>query len=537
MKRNVFHTTLIAGILAGALIPLGCSSLNSSGSSSDYVGPGGLSQDVSDLPDPSAPLGKTRNDSTTLRLAATPYGGGRKIAESPERLLAQANSYFEQKRYHDASRLYKKYLETPEGKTAPSELLALAHYRIGFFERNKMFFKEAAKEFQLAVQYAPQNNEYVFALAKTSYEAEDYLTADQQFVELLNRDPSYPEGQYYYGLTLLESVNRTNALQPLTNAVGELEARAMLTDKYYAQGEVERGLQSEEQLLQVATRLGRQVPELKHKAKAFGLPSEPSAMVASAPRESYADALLARADLPSAPIATPSYSTIAPSFGSATPSGSAYAPTTEPVPAVAPATETTAPSFSSYAPSATENAAAPTIPTTEGFGSYEPIPPATETAPVEIPAPVEVPAPIEVPAPAEVSTLEPVPVDYAALDAPSASPLGSDFPSIPTTESAPIDVPAPTFVPLPISDDPVFVDPNYGVGSGDSDESQAAPPVAEEDFAFATSGTPAFAPVQVAAAPSDAVPQNAPVSQVPAPSVRNGAGSAGRLPDNSMFSF
>ena len=174
-------------------------------------------------------------------------------------------------------------MATPEGNNTPPEVLALIHYRLGYVERKKMSFTEAAKEFGQAVQYAPNKNEYRFELAKTCYEAGDYLTADREFVKLLNSDPNYPEGQYYYGLTLLESVNRTNALQPLAVAVGELEARALLTDKYYAKGELEQGLQSEEQLVQIATRLGRQVPELKHKAKAFGSSYASPSLVASAP--------------------------------------------------------------------------------------------------------------------------------------------------------------------------------------------------------------------------------------------------------------
>ena len=65
MKTDVFHSAFLAVILLSAITPLGCSSFSSSGSS-DYVGPGGLSQDVSALPDPNAPPSKTKNDSTVL---------------------------------------------------------------------------------------------------------------------------------------------------------------------------------------------------------------------------------------------------------------------------------------------------------------------------------------------------------------------------------------------------------------------------------------------------------------------------------------
>lgn len=262
MKTNALHFTLLALILAGASATIGCSSFN--GGSSDYVAPGGLSQDVSDLPDPNVGASARRpHNTTTIRDVATVPQ--RTIQESPERLLTQADSYFNQKRYYDASRLYKKYLSTPVAPTAPADLIALIHYRLGFVERKKMFFSEAAKEFKQAVDYAPQNNEYAFAYAKVSYEAGDYQTADRQFVALLNRDPSYPGAQEYYGKTLLESSNRTNALQPLTTAVGELQAYALLTDKYYEKGELEQAKQAEGQMLQIAARLGKQVPDLSHK--------------------------------------------------------------------------------------------------------------------------------------------------------------------------------------------------------------------------------------------------------------------------------
>lgn len=258
MKATVLPSAFLALIIAGTTATIGCSSFSSH--SSDYVGPGGLSQDVSNLPDPNVQPKKEENP-------LAQYGYGQRVQESPERLLMQADAYFTQKRYYDATRLYKKYLSKPEATSAPTDLLALMHYRIGFVECKKMFFSNAASEYRQATQLAPQNDDYLFAYAKASYEAKDFQTADQQFIILLNRNPNYPEGQYYYGLTLLESSNRTNALQPLTIAVGELQAHALLTDKYYAKGELDQALQAEGQTLQVAIRLGRAVPDFPHKKK------------------------------------------------------------------------------------------------------------------------------------------------------------------------------------------------------------------------------------------------------------------------------
>ena len=180
MKSTVLPSALLALILTGISVTTGCSSFDSG--SSDYVAPGGLSQDVSDLPDPNAPA-PIKNETTKILGSSNQYVSNRRPPETPERLLAQADSYFEQKRYHDAERLYKKYLATQEATVAPSELLAVVHYRLGFVERKKMFFANAANEFKQASGFAPQNDEYLFLYAKSSYEANDYPTADKQFVQ------------------------------------------------------------------------------------------------------------------------------------------------------------------------------------------------------------------------------------------------------------------------------------------------------------------------------------------------------------------
>ena len=234
MKTIMNHSTLIAWILLSATLSGGCSSFQSP--SSEYVKPGQLSVDVSKLPDPNEDV-KKNDDSTTIRNIVNQMGGGVR-EESPERLLMQANSYFEQKRYHDSARLYKKYLNTPAGAETQPELLGTIHYRIGYVANKKTFYKEAQAEYALALQYAPLNNEYLFAYAKACYDAGDFAIADQQFVALLSRAPGYPEAEHYYGLTLLESVNRANALQPLTNALGALQANELLADKYYAVGDL-----------------------------------------------------------------------------------------------------------------------------------------------------------------------------------------------------------------------------------------------------------------------------------------------------------
>ena len=389
MKSTVLPSALLALILTGISVTTGCSSFDSG--SSDYVAPGGLSQDVSDLPDPNAPA-PLKNETTKILGSSNQYGYNKRPPETPERLLAQADSYFEQKRYHDAERLYKKYLATQEATVAPSELLAVVHYRLGFVERKKMFFANAANEFKQASGFAPQNDEYLFLYAKSSYEANDYPTADKQFVQLLNRAPNYPEAQYYYGLTLLESSNRTNALTPLTVAVGELQAYALLTDRFYAKGEIDQAVQTEGQLIQIAARLGREVPKLPHKtSQGLGPALNANSQPLPAPQyAAYANQVAAPETEPAQPQFMPAQGYLALPETPVKPNNE-FVPTTEgnesqpqnPIPT----TESAVQPFASYAPSAGGDLdhAEPTFPTTEGTafpsaGDRQEVPPMTENA-------------------------------------------------------------------------------------------------------------------------------------------------------------
>ena len=263
MKTTMNHSTLLAWILLSATLTGGCSSFQSP--SSEYVKPGQLSVDVSQLPDPNEDV-KKDDDSIAIRNIANQMGGGVR-EESPERLLMQANSYFEQKRYHDSARLYKKYLNTPAASDAQPDLLGTIHYRVGYVANKKTFYKEAQAEYAQALHFAPLNNEYLFAYAKACYDAGDYATADQQFVALLSRAPGYPEAEHYYGLTLLEGSNRANALQPLTNALGSLQANELLADKYYAVGDLASAAFYEKQMIQLAAQQGQPIPTLRHKQK------------------------------------------------------------------------------------------------------------------------------------------------------------------------------------------------------------------------------------------------------------------------------
>ena len=260
MKTTIHKAKLLTLILVGTTAIAGCSSFESP--SAGYVKPGELCTDVSNLPDPNAP---PKKESDPLQTLANQYGIGGRRDESPERLLMQADSYFEQKRYHDSARLYKKYLAIADLATASPDLLGTIHYRIGYVAAKKTFHAEAKSEFAQALQFAPLNNEYLFGYAKACYDAGDFQEADRQFSALVARAPGYPEANRYYGLTLLEGANRANALQPLTTSVGALEACRLLADKYYEVGELELAARLESQAIQIAAQTAQPIPQFPHK--------------------------------------------------------------------------------------------------------------------------------------------------------------------------------------------------------------------------------------------------------------------------------
>lgn len=141
MQTFARNTKLLAVILGAALSAPGCATdWFSSSSSSDYVA-GELSQDVENLPDPNAPPKPQKETAIVSPLGAT-------FKESPDRLLLQADAYFDQGKFHDSARLYRKYLATPEAALAPPTVLGKARYRIAVVARKKMNFAEAKREFE-----------------------------------------------------------------------------------------------------------------------------------------------------------------------------------------------------------------------------------------------------------------------------------------------------------------------------------------------------------------------------------------------------
>lgn len=366
MKTTLGKAELFALILFGS-VAAGCSAFQSP--SAEYVKPGELCTDVSDLPDPNKPA---QDQSVALRNVANQYGYGGRREESPERLLMQADSYFEQKRYHDSARLYKKYLASADASTASPDLLGTIHYRIGFVASKKTFYSEAKGEYAQALKYSPRSDEYLFAYAKACYESGDYQTADQQFSVLLARSPAYPEARRYYGLTLLEGSNRASALQPLAESVGMLDACALLADKYYEVGELELASQMEAQAIQLAAQRAQPIPRLPHKeiilanaqnatyaqtinamSAAQGAP-QLAQFAASAPQGAVQAVVpqvqspLVGSTTPQFAVVAPQYAQIAPVQPQAPPPGAQVAPQTpDPtvplVAAIAPQTQTPVP--------------------------------------------------------------------------------------------------------------------------------------------------------------------------------------------------
>ena len=407
MQTFARKLNLIALALGAALTAPGCATDWFSSSSSDYVA-GELSQDVDNLPDPNAPPTPPKRSAIVSPLGAP-------FKESPDRLLLQANAYFEQGKFHDSSRLYQKYLATSEAATAPPTVLGQAHYRIAVVARKKLNFAEAKREFEIALRYEPQNQQYRFDLGKSAFDGADYATADAAFSALIAQNPNYPQAQYYYGLTLLEGTRRAEAIAPLTKAVGELEAAALLTDKYYALGETENAAAWESQTTQIAARLGRPVPAFPNKP-AFASTAQPQNPTQSAPvvqtQNPTQSAPVAQTQNPaqSAPVAqTQGPAQVAPT--TQTQDSAQVAPTTQTQDSVqvAPTTQTQGPA--QVAPTTQTQGPAQVAPVDQTQGPAQVAPTTQTQGPAPFVATVAPPTSEESVASADVATLESATVD------------------------------------------------------------------------------------------------------------------------------
>ena len=431
MQTFARKLNLIALALGAALTAPGCATDWFSSSSSDYVA-GELSQDVDNLPDPNAPPTPPKRSAIVSPLGAP-------FKESPDRLLLQANAYFEQGKFHDSSRLYQKYLATSEAATAPPTVLGQAHYRIAVVARKKLNFAEAKREFEIALRYEPQNQQYRFDLGKSAFDGADYATADAAFSALIAQNPNYPQAQYYYGLTLLEGTRRAEAIAPLTKAVGELEAAALLTDKYYALGETENAAAWESQTTQIAARLGRPVPAFPNKP-AFASTAQPQNPTQSAPvvqtQNPTQSAPVAQTQNPaqSAPVAqTQGPAQVAPT--TQTQDSAQVAPTTQTQDSVqvAPTTQPQGPA--QVAPTTQTQGPVQVAPTTQTQGPAQVAPVDQTQAPAQV-APVD-----QTQGPAQVAptTQTQGPAPFVATVAPPTSEESVASADVATLESATVD--------------------------------------------------------------------------------------------------
>ncbi|MCF0234249.1 MAG: tetratricopeptide repeat protein, partial [Thermoguttaceae bacterium] len=369
----------------------------------DYKGE--YCRDVSVLPDPAEPAkpdpGPTFANSVVGQYAATQ-------CESPERLLSQADGYFTQGRYYDSARLYRKYLATPAAQTASPETLATAYYRIGCLSSKQLDYAKAKEEFTTALKYAPQNAECRRELGKAQYNLTEYAAADATFAALLNENPGDEEARRYYGLTLLEGSRRAEAPAMLAPVVGELEATALLADKYYEIGDQTNAAVVEARLAQVAAQSGKSAPTLRHKPRTSQIVAPTQTTPAAESVQVAAASAVPSAQVASVAVPTPEK----------TPSV-----VEEPQIAVAPAVPS-----AQVAPVA---APAPETP------SIVEAPQIAESAPVVAPTPVAS-APVAVPAPETPSVVE---EPQIAKSVPAAAP----------TQIAPVVATAPAAQPSQVA--------------------------------------------------------------------------------------
>jgi predicted Zn-dependent protease len=113
-------------------------------------------------------------------------------------------------------------------------------------ENKRRQYVEAAKHWQEALKFSPDNPYIKEQLAISLFQTADLERARELFQELLKSDPESPELNYYLGDTLLKSQKPADALPFLTKAVRNkpdlLPAHASLARTYLALGQAEKAV-------------------------------------------------------------------------------------------------------------------------------------------------------------------------------------------------------------------------------------------------------------------------------------------------------
>jgi tetratricopeptide (TPR) repeat protein len=164
-------------------------------------------------------------------------------SQSPEKLLAEANKYHDNKKYEEASILYQKVL-------AKDKTNAEAYYRLGLNALEQGKGNEAAQALRRAVDLKPSNTDATVKLAEIyllayqgSPKAGKSLSDDlnQLDAKLLQQNPNSFEGLRIQGLIAAivnkdaakaeESFSRANAIQPYSPALVDAYSQVLLEEK------------------------------------------------------------------------------------------------------------------------------------------------------------------------------------------------------------------------------------------------------------------------------------------------------------------
>ncbi len=171
--------------------------------------------------------------------------------QSPQKLIAAGNRYYDKKQYKEASILYQKAI-------LKDKTNAEAYYREGLNLLREGDFVEASKYLRRAVDLKPDNTDaavklseiYLGAYASNSKKLKNLLPEVQELDnKILQRDPNSFDGLRIQGLLYLANNDRDKALQSFEKA-NRIKPNSRLLVGWYAQALVSAGqTQQAEQLV------------------------------------------------------------------------------------------------------------------------------------------------------------------------------------------------------------------------------------------------------------------------------------------------
>ncbi|MGI5831027.1 MAG: tetratricopeptide repeat protein [Thermoguttaceae bacterium] len=163
-----------------------------------------------------------------------------------EGLLAQAERYYQLKRFFEAEKIYNQYV-SQNAQLGVSSDLALAYHRLGLIAKKRQLYNKAQEYLIMAIKSDPTKNPQItLDHAIILYDIGEYKRAKNFFEFLNERYPNLEEAKIYLGKTLLEVDPGIEVLPLLEAEMGRIEAGELLAARCREVGKVEDAEKIEE---------------------------------------------------------------------------------------------------------------------------------------------------------------------------------------------------------------------------------------------------------------------------------------------------